>query len=108
MATKVGITGGIGSGKSFVSKLIEQCGYPVYDSDAQAKQLMTGTSEIKAEIINAFGADSYNSEGLIRSYLSAHLFSNSVQRLLMNGIVRPVVIRYFHVWAEVQSIPLVF
>lgn len=108
MATKVGITGGIGSGKSFVSKLIEQCGYPVYDSDAQAKQLMTENSELKAAIINAFGAESYNAEGLNRSYLSAHIFSNSEKRSLMNGIVHPVVIRHFQEWAEAQSTPLVF
>ncbi len=89
---KVGITGGIGSGKTTVCKIIESMGYPVYYADVRAKALMTGNKVVKKKIIDLFGKDAYFSNGrLNRKVISAIVFNDKSMLELLNKIVHPAV-----------------
>ena len=72
----IGITGGIGAGKSIICKLFIALGIPVYDADTRAKMLTNTSPEIKAAIIAAFGTQAYNAQGLNRQYLANKVFNN--------------------------------
>lgn len=100
---KIGITGGIGSGKSTVCDLLRSYGVAVYDSDARAKSLMSSDVELRAKIIAAFGEECYTSEGLNRAYLSSCVFGNEESLQQLNSIVHPAVREDFRAWAEAQS-----
>jgi dephospho-CoA kinase len=104
---KIGITGGIGSGKSTVCRLLEQYGAAVYDSDAEAKRLMNEDQALREALIEAFGEDCYNSEGLNRGYLASRVFGDKEQLQRLNSIVHPAVKADFRRWAEEQSAPYV-
>ena len=100
----VGITGGIGSGKSTVAKIFEILGIPVYYADDKAKSLMNHDSELKEQIIQEFGEESYNSEGdLNRKYLASTVFSDPEKVKKINSLVHPAVGRDFETWASIQS-----
>lgn len=73
---KVGITGGIGSGKSTVCRLFAQRGVAVYDSDAEAKRLMAESPELRAAVSARFGAEAYAGGALNRPYLAGKVFSD--------------------------------
>ncbi|WP_144604554.1 dephospho-CoA kinase [Algoriphagus algorifonticola] len=104
----VGITGGIGSGKSTVAKIFEILGIPVYYADDRAKSLMNHDSELKKQIIQEFGEESYNSEGdLNRKYLASTVFSDPEKVKKINSMVHPAVGRDFETWAGSQSTPYV-
>jgi dephospho-CoA kinase len=90
---KVAITGGIGSGKSSVSKLIEQFGFPVLRSDDLAKDLMQNDDSIKKKIIKAFGKNSYSENRLNKEYLAQNVFCKKRQLEKINSIVHPAVIQ---------------
>lgn len=100
---KVGITGGIGSGKSTVCRLFAQRGVAVYDSDAAAKRLMTENPELRAGIAARFGAEAYAGGALNRSYLAAKVFSDPEALADLNALVHPVVMADFAAWAERQT-----
>ena len=99
---KIGITGGIGSGKSTVCALFREQGVAVYDSDAEAKRLMAESVDLRRRLIEAFGEECYNAEGLDRKYLASKVFGceEALQRL--NSIVHPAVREDFRAWAERQ------
>lgn len=99
---KIGITGGIGSGKSTVCALFREQGVAVYDSDAEAKRLMAESADLRSRLIEAFGEECYNAEGLDRKYLASKAFGceEALQRL--NSIVHPAVREDFRAWAERQ------
>lgn len=99
---KIGITGGIGSGKSTVCALFREQGVAVYDSDAEAKRLMAESADLRRKLIEAFGEECYNAEGLDRKYLASKVFGceEALQRL--NSIVHPAVREDFRAWAERQ------
>lgn len=99
---KVGITGGIGSGKSTVCRLFEQNGIAVYDSDARAKALMAESATLRKQLVAAFGAESYNEQGLNRAYLAGRVFGNEAELRRLNGIVHPAVKDDFRRWADAQ------
>ena len=99
---KVGITGGIGSGKSTVCQLFEQNGIAVYDSDARAKALMAESATLREQIVAAFGAECYNDQGLNRAYLAGRVFGDEVELRRLNGIVHPAVKDDFRRWADAQ------
>jgi dephospho-CoA kinase len=86
---KIGITGGIGSGKSQVSKLIENSGYVVLNADDIAKQIMIDDESVRELIILEFGENSYNNEELNRSYLAKKAFSSVENVAILNSIVHP-------------------
>lgn len=99
---KVGITGGIGSGKSTVCRLFEQNGIAVYDSDARAKALMAESATLREQLVAAFGAECYNDQGLNRAYLAGRVFGNEAELRRLNGIVHPAVKDDFRRWADAQ------
>ncbi len=105
---RVGLTGGIGSGKSYVAAIFELLGACVYRSDDRAKELMVTDSGLIAEIKSSFGDDSYCEDGsLNREYLAAQIFSCSEARERLNGLVHPAVARDFICYAEENSDKLV-
>ncbi|MBP3474416.1 MAG: dephospho-CoA kinase [Alistipes sp.] len=99
---KVGITGGIGSGKSTVCRLFEQNGIAVYDSDARAKALMAEDATLREQLVEAFGAECYNEQGLNRAYLAGRVFGDEAELQRLNGIVHPAVKEDFRRWADAQ------
>lgn len=88
---KVGITGGIGSGKSTVCRLFARLGVAVYDSDAGAKRLMTEDAELRRRITDRFGAEAYADGTLNRTYLAGRVFSEAQALADLNAIVHPAV-----------------
>lgn len=97
---RVGITGGIGSGKSTVCRLFASHGVAHYDSDTMAKRLMHENEPLKQAIVSRFGANSYNAEGLNRSYLADVVFSNKEALSDLNKLVHPVVKADYRAWCE--------
>lgn len=100
---KVGITGGIGSGKSTVCRLFAERGVAVYDTDAAAKRLMAEDEALKRGIVARFGAESYRDGVLNRPYLAERVFGDDKEREALNGLVHPAVIADFERWAEEQQ-----
>lgn len=101
---KVGITGGIGSGKSTVCQLFARRGVAVYDSDSEAKRLMTESVELRQRIAGRFGAEAYAADGgLNRSLLAARVFTDPQALADLNAMVHPAVMADFAAWAERQS-----
>ncbi len=102
---KVGITGGIGSGKSTVAKVFEVLGIPVYYADDAAKKLMHNDEILKSALVQQFGAETYTNGELNRAYLSNIVFNNSEQLTLLNAIVHPATIRDSEQWMQRQTTP---
>ena len=105
---KVGITGGIGSGKSVVSDVIRLLGYPVYNSDIRAKELSDTNPIIRQSLVALFGPAIYTDNHLNRPLLASHLFQDSAQRKAVNAIIHPVVFADFNKWCAMQHTALVF
>lgn len=102
--TILGVTGGIGSGKSTVCRLIEERGARIFNSDEVARHLMVADQGVRSMIKNAFGAESYREDGsLDRSYLADRVFSSDEDRLAINGIVHPAVGRAFEAFVEQEN-----
>ena len=78
-------------------------GVPVYDSDARAKALMNDSEALRTALIEAFGEECYNAEGLNRPYLASRVFGNAEALAQLNAIVHPAVREDFRAWADVQS-----
>ncbi|MDR0511290.1 MAG: dephospho-CoA kinase [Rikenellaceae bacterium] len=104
---KVGITGGIGSGKSVICRLFSMLGVPVYDSDARAKELINSDSQLMAAITAVFGPQSYLATGLNREYVARRVFGNQAMLARLNGLVHPAVFKDFEAWAQRQQAPYV-
>lgn len=103
----IGLTGGIGSGKSTVAKIFEVLGIPVFNADLQAKQLMEENLDIRSAIQTQFGPETYTDGKLNKSILSAKVFSNSYLLDRLNSIVHPITIAYANSWAKRQTSPYV-
>lgn len=100
----VGITGGIGSGKSLVCKIFLVLGIPVYSSDERAKWLMAHDSGLRKEVIRHFGSGAYDPEGKPnRSYLANIIFKNEDNRQLLNSLVHPRVGHDFQRWRTLHA-----
>jgi dephospho-CoA kinase len=98
---KVGITGGIGSGKSLISEIFALLGAPVYDSDKRAKEIMHDNEEVRRGVIDEFGAESYNDDGsLNRQHIASQVFSDDVMLGKLNAIVHPAVGTDFEYWCD--------
>ncbi len=104
---KVGVTGGIGSGKSTLCDIFRQCGVPIYNSDDEAKRLMSTDSALIAAIIAKFGEVSYEDGALNRQYLASIVFNDSEQLSQLNSLVHPAVKIDFERWANAQDAPYV-
>jgi dephospho-CoA kinase len=107
MAKMIGLTGGIGSGKSVVAKVFATLGIPVFNADEAAKRIMQNSPEIKAKLIQQFGTDIYNESGLDKDKLADIIFNDPFQLQLLNAIVHPVTIQAAKDWAAKQTSPYV-
>lgn len=104
----VGITGGIGSGKSIVAKILHEMGYPVYSSDQRAKDLMHEDTSIVEGLKQLFGEEAYVNNELNRAYIATQIFKDESKRVAMNNLVHPAVRKDFKEWVERQNSSLVF
>ncbi len=100
---RIGITGGIGSGKSVVARLFAALGVPVYDSDSRAKWVMAHDEVLRAQLQAAFGPAVYDAAGqLNRSYLAQVAFNDATQLARLNALVHPRVGEDFATWTAAQ------
>lgn len=99
----IGLTGGIGSGKSLVSKYFESKGFPVYNSDDKAKEIMFSNSQLKSEIIELLGENSYVNNQLNRKFIASKVFSNKDLLQKLNQLVHPKVQHDFLEWTINQN-----
>ena len=105
----IGLTGGIGSGKTTVARFIEEMGYPVYNSDTRAKDLVNESDDLKAAIIQLLGSQAYDENGLYdRKYVGSVVFSNDELLKQLNAIIHPAVNKDFHDWIKRQSREIIF
>jgi dephospho-CoA kinase len=103
MALKVGITGGIGAGKSLISKIFDSFGIPIYNADMEAKKLMNENLPLKDAIRKLFGQNAYKEGYLDRSFIVKKLFNNVENLTRMNELVHPVVINDYNKWLQKQE-----
>lgn len=103
----VGLTGGIGSGKSTIAKAFAALGIAVFNSDEQAKALIATDAQVKERIIAAFGEEAYHNGEYNRAYIAQIVFNNSEKLAILNGIVHPALAKYFKRWAKEQTSPYV-
>lgn len=97
---KIGITGGIGSGKSFVAEILEKMGFPVFYSDSEAKRIINQSSDVKLQIVELLGDEAYHNDVYNVAYVSQKIFNDKSLRKQLNGIVHPAVRIAFHEWAN--------
>lgn len=100
---KLGLTGGIGSGKTLVCQIFEKLGVPVYYADTAARDLMNTDADLKAGISQMFGEKAYGKDGLNRQYLADMVFGDHEKLAGLNGLVHPAVQKDFMRWTQLQS-----
>ena len=100
---KIGVTGGIGSGKSTVCRLFAARGIAVYDTDAAAKRLMAEDAALRRAIEARFGEESYQEGALNRPWLARQVFGDEAALQALNRLVHPAVIADFERWATEQQ-----
>ncbi len=105
---RIGLTGGIGSGKSFIAQIIEHMGYPVYYSDARAKELTKSNPTIKMGLISLFGEEVYEGNQLNAELIASKIFNDDELRTKVNELIHPIVRADFENWALNQKSKLVF
>lgn len=102
----VGITGGIGGGKSTVCRIFESLSIPVFYADQAAKQVMHQDPQLVQAIKTTFGKESYSAQGVLnRSFLAKIVFNNAQQLERLNQLVHPATLRAYNHWAKLQSAP---
>jgi len=99
----VGLTGGIGSGKSTIAKMFNKLGIPVYIADHEAKKLMNTDLEVRKKIIKLLGEESYRDESLNRPYIAEIVFNDKTKLEGLNDIVHPAVANHFNNWKQQQK-----
>ncbi len=99
----VGLTGGIGSGKSTIAKMFEELGVAVYYADDEAKRLMNSSQQIREKLIKEFGKESYKNGNLNRAFLAEIIFNDKEKLLKINSIVHPEVDKHFKNWVKDQN-----
>lgn len=105
----IGLTGGIGSGKTTVAKFIEDCGFPVYYSDDRAKDIVNDNEDLKVRIKELLGSESYDENGLYnRKFVAEQVFNNKDLLQSLNEIIHPAVRLDFEDWVKKQTKYLIF
>jgi len=105
---RIGLTGGIGSGKSYIAGILEKMGYPVYYSDAQSKALTDTHPVIREKLVARFGREIYTEHRLNRTLLAEFIFASEEHRLFVNELIHPLVRKNFEHWCSEQRSPIVF
>ena len=100
---KIGITGGIGSGKSTVSTIFKLHGIPVYNADEETKKLNNSSPVIKEQLIKHFGADLYVNNELDKKKFANIIFNDTEKLKLANSIIHPEVLKHFTLWCKQHS-----
>jgi len=103
----IGLTGGIGSGKTTISKMFNELGVPVYYTDIEAKKIMNTSIQVKHKLIHEFGEDAYRNDQLNREYLAKIVFNSKERLSIINSIVHPEVESHFKAWVKTQHAPYV-
>jgi len=103
----IGITGGIGSGKSLISRILKIWGYPIYDTDIEAKKIMDNSDEVKNRLVALLG-NIYNNTGLDRSRMASIIFNDQIKLEKVNAIVHPAVRSDFSIWVQKQNTDIAF
>ena len=101
----VGLTGGIGSGKSTVLKMFQSLGVPIYQADIEAKNIMTESQEVKAQVVRLLGEESYVNNELNRPFIAQEVFNNKELLTALNTIVHPAVHKHFQEFVTKQKAP---
>lgn len=104
---KVGVTGGIGSGKSVVCSVFRNLEIPVYQADREAKRIIAGDPYVRKELVDRFGEKTFRGEELNRKFLAERIFSDPEARRFVNGLVHPKVWEDFGRWLKLQEGPYV-
>ncbi|MDR0823667.1 MAG: dephospho-CoA kinase [Prevotella sp.] len=97
---KIGITGGIGSGKSTVSEIFSLCGVPVYIADIESKKLVTASPVIREKLTELFGEELYAGGTLDKTMLASHIFNDKNKLETVNAIIHPEVAEDFRLWVQ--------
>jgi dephospho-CoA kinase len=105
MPLKVGLTGGIGSGKTTVARIFEVLGVPVYYADDAARRIMNEDEDLKKSIVKNFGEQSYTGGKLNREYLASIVFHDKKKLAILNALVHPATIRNSIQWMKQQTSP---
>ena len=95
---QIGVTGGIGSGKSLVCNIFQSLGIPVYEADQKAKELTITNKEVRNKIIESFGEISYQNNVLNKDFLAKQVFNNIGKLKILNSIIHPAVAKDFDTW----------
>ncbi len=103
----IGLTGGIGSGKSTVARMFELLNAPVYYADQEAKRLMTDSANLKLGIVRLFGDKAYINNELNRGYIADIVFKDKEKLKALNALVHPEVRKDFLHWVDAQNAPYV-
>lgn len=105
----IGLTGGIGSGKSTVAKFIEYMGFPVYYSDSRAKEIVNDNPQLKQQITALLGEEAYTENQRYNTkFVSEKVFADDDLRLQLNGLIHPAVKNDFEKWVSLQTSSLLF
>ena len=97
---KIGITGGIGAGKSTVAGIFKVLGVPVFDADVTAKNILNSDPELREQVAAAFGSETYKNGLLDRKYLATLVFNNPDQLAKLNALVHPATIKAANAWTK--------
>ena len=104
----VGVTGGIGSGKSIVCKILEVMGFPVFNADAEAKKCMIEDVNLILAVKELLGENAYIDGELNRPFVANQIFNNADLKAKMDALVHPAVFRAFEIWKSKQNAALIF
>jgi dephospho-CoA kinase len=100
---RIGLTGGIGSGKTTVAAIFEVLGIPVSFADREARRVMNEDARLREQIIGAFGPEAYSGGTLNRSWMAAQVFTNPEKLTILNSLVHPATIREGERWMQAQA-----
>lgn len=103
----VGLTGGIGSGKTTVARMFNKLGVPIYIADFEAKKLMNNSKVIKRKLIQLFGKEAFKDDKINKPFLASKIYNNKNMLLKMNAVVHPKVKTHFKKWLKKKNVPYV-
>ena len=108
MKKKIGITGGIASGKSVIAGILSTFGYPVFYSDTVAKEIVNTDAHLKSQLIKILGADAYSKNMLNRKFVADKVFNDQNLLTQINALIHPAVRRKFDEWCSKQEPEIIF